>query len=174
MFQRVFTLIAVFALFYGVISAIVLDLVLLLSQPNMENFQKLVVDLGKTIFNSQEVIKESVTELDEVIDDESVAMQYKAFLFNRIIAGCLLSIVILYFIYRGISFFVPSVSGDLGAKLLVLVITFLIFYGCTLSYLILVEHKGLVMPFHGFVELVRKAEAVRTYLTATYNLTPTL
>jgi len=171
MFPKIFGWIAVFTLFYGIISAMFFDLLLIATQPNMENLKKLAVDVGKTVFSSQEVIKESAIEFDEVYHKEDVAMQYKIYLFNRIIAGSLLSLFILYVIYRGVSFFVPSSKTDLGARLLVIFITLLVFYGCTLAYLLIIEHKGLVPPFHGFIELGKHAEAIRAYLTSSYNQT---
>jgi len=132
--------------------------------------ERLGNDLGMIVFGSQEMIHQACEELREVYNSEEVSQTYKYYLLHRIIAGLFLSLGILYIVYRGLSFFVPSVSNDLGAKLLVLSLTVLIYWGVGMLYSKLV-FGDFVPPFHGFISLINNADVIRDMLTSSYNQT---
>lgn len=157
MFGKIFVALAIFSLFAGIIGSLVLDVIALITKPGMESLKVLAYDLGKTIFASQETIKEATQEFLKAENG-----QYKWFLFWRIITGSLLTIGILYILYRIIKFFVPSANTDLGAKILVLLIAILIFYGSTIVFVALTKRE-FVPPFHGFIELSKNLDKIVNY-----------
>ena len=155
-FKTLFTALAIFGLFLGILSSLSYDLLLIISNPTSgETWKYVVKDMAKMVSNSQQEISNSIREFKDA--NES----YKNYLIARILAGSLVTLFLIYIFYRGIKFFFESPKPT--DKIVIILISVLIvwFIGVLASY-ILGEINW--MPFSGWVDLIKNKDVLVDYL----------
>ena len=150
---------AVFIVFAGILGPLVTDIMLILSQPSIDNLKKLGYDIAKTIVSSQSVIKESVDEMKETED-----YTYKWYLFYRIVSASLITFLIIYVFYKIIN---SVLIEPASALILALAITGIIVWA--FSGVLGEAHP---MPFYGWFYLAQNYEVIVEFLSTTYSITP--
>lgn len=155
------TMLAFGALFSGVISMLILDILIIPANPK-QGLKMLVTDMAKTIFVSQSQISDAISRFAEADALE------KEFLLWRIIAGSLVTLGIIWLGYKAFSFIVPGVSTDLGARLIVLMLVIGLIWGVSLVYSVSTD-RGWVWPFSGWVDLVKHSEEIRAFVAEKYS-----
>jgi len=160
--KTIISTLAILSLFFGILSGISYDILMIIAKPtDVETWKTLVVDFAKIVMNSQVEIKEAVEELKNV---ENV--QYGNYLISRIIAGSLVSLFMIWLIYKVFRFFVesPSVSDKI---LIILMSVFLVYLiGVIASYIL---GKPNFQPYPGFASLIENRDVVINYVLNQYR-----
>lgn len=156
--------IALFALLSGVLIALLSNALLIIQNPTEKGaYIQASKNVGKMIFSSQNDIKTSINQINVSINSSEELpqnKQYTRFLLWRILGSSLITMGVIYILYKGISFFVPASGGDLGARLLVAMISIGAVWGVSLVYS-LSTGSGWVMPFEGWGYMLEHAGILR-------------
>lgn len=171
MFRKVFSFLAIFMLFFGVVSTLVLDVGAFVMEPTEENAVKIAEDLGESIFNSQEVVKESYLALEESLNG-NLEESMSTWLFFRVIAGSLVTLAIIWILWKGLSFLAPSERLDLGTKIIIMILILVIIWGSSLIYSYSFTDNGFVPPFHGWLTIAGQPETAIDFLSGTGYTSP--
>ena len=161
-FKTIFMAIAFFGLFFGIISSLSYDILLIISQPlNKATWERLAIDFAKVVFNSQNEIKIAVSEFKDA------SPEYRNYLVARIVGGSLLTLFMIWIIYKAIrwGFEAPSLS----TKILIILVSILSvwFIGVIASVIL---GKPNFVPFSGWIELIKQREIIINYIIQTYEV----
>ena len=151
--------IGLFSLFFGIAANLFLDIVLILTNPlSIDNWKLLALDAVKTVSNSQKVISDSVIAFADTDD-----VNYRYYLLFRILGGTIITFTIIYFVYKGLAWFVPSHQNDFGAKIMLLIGSVLIVWLIGLLYSVTVENR-ITGFYQGFYDLITKGGPIRDFI----------
>jgi len=155
---------AVFSLFFGILSSMAMDILSIIANPfSPEPYKNFAVDVGKVFLNSQTVISTSIKEFSE-----AETLEYKNFLLWKIIGASLVCLVLIWLIYKGLRWLVPGASQDLGAKLLIIIVSLaLVWFVGVLTSITLGE--GFLYPYSGWVDLAREREVLIEFILEHYS-----
>ncbi|MFQ6068011.1 MAG: hypothetical protein ACE5KD_00550 [Candidatus Bathyarchaeia archaeon] len=157
-----FTAVAIFSLFFGIISTIIIDILVIIATPfNPEAYKTLALDLGRTVLNSQGSISESVKEFGK-----TESMEFKTFLLSRIAAGSLLTIGMIWVFYKILRWFVESPSVSTKLLFIVIAVSLVWFVGLFTSIFI---GKLTWIPFSGWIDLARNREIIIGFILEQYQ-----
>jgi len=165
-FKSILYALAFFSLFAGIISGLSLDILRIIASPFDPNVYKLLaIDFAKIVFNSQNEIKVAVNEFEDA--DPS----YRQYLLSKIIAGTILTLFMIWIIYKAIrwGFEAPSLS----TKILIILVSILSvwFIGVIASVIL---GKPNFVPFSGWIELIKQREIIINYILQTYEIDKSL
>jgi len=155
---------AVFSLFFGIISGLAMNFLLILANPfSLEPYKRFAIELGKIFLNSQAEISSSLKEFSKA---ESI--EYKNFLIWRIIGASLLSLILIWLIYKGLRWLVPGSTTDLGTKLLIILVALgLVWFIGLLTSVSL--KREFILPFQGWIDLFRYREELISFILTQYK-----
>ena len=161
-FKTILYALAFFSLFAGIISGLSLDILRIIASPfDLNVYKQLLIDFAKIVFNSQNEIKVAVSEFKDA------SPEYKQYLFSRIIAGTILTLFMIWIIYKAIrwGFETPSFS----TKVLIILVSILSvwFIGVIASVIL---GKPNFVPFSGWIELIKQREIIINYIIQTYEV----
>jgi len=161
-FKSIFTILAIFSLFFGLIATLAYDLLLIIARPfNPEPWKVLALDIGRTVLNSQLVISDAVKEFAT-----AESFEYKTFLLSRIIAGSLLTLFLIWLFYKIQRWFVeaPSVSSKI---LIIITSVVLVWFVSIVAGIFLGRIEWI--PFKGWIDLATHREEIIKFLLEQYR-----
>jgi len=161
-FKNIFYVLSFFGLFFGLLSSLSFDVLLIIAQPtNPSTWQTLLTDFAKIIANSQGEISAAIKEFKA-----DITAGYANYLIARIVGASLITLAMIYFIYKGMRFFIeaPSVS----TKLILIIASFTIVWilGIIAGAII---GKISWLPFSGFIDLLREREIIINFIFKNYQ-----
>jgi len=160
--KSVFTAIALFSLFFGIISTLIVDVLMIISAPfNPKAYENLALDLGKTVLNSQGIISEAVKSFSE-----AESMEFRTYLLSRIAAGSLLTIGMIWIFYKIMRWFCEAPSVSTKLLLIIISIALVWFVGLFTSIFI---GKLTWVPFQGWIDLARNREVIIQFILKQYQ-----
>lgn len=161
-FGTLFSLIAYFGLFFGLLSGLAFDILLIIAQPaNPNSWKTLAVDFAKIISNSQEEISLAAREFKP-----GITREYANYLIARIIGASLISLSMIYFIYKGIRFFFESPKPT--DKIIIILVSILIVYLIGIIAGLILGRINWI-PFGGFIDLIKYRENIISYILSEYQ-----
>jgi len=144
-FTDLFNKASAFLLLAGIFGGVFGDLLLFMSSPTQANFNKFTKDLLSIIVNAQKVVYEAVHEF---VVNESISPTYAYHLIFMIASGSLVTLAIIYILYKIFSMVNPSMPL---ANLLFALLTY---YFITIAISIYVMGTPQIKPFFGWWYLV--------------------
>lgn len=155
--------ILIFGAFSSLLLTIVVDVIYLASTPSVHNINRLAIDTGNLILQSQAVVKDSVIKLgiEGTLDDSN----YSSFLFQRTISGSLLTILFVFVVFKVLNK-LPALN--LTADLYLVILAILII-GLVQVFTSLVITGGLIYPYAGFLEIIDNPDTIVNYIEHTAN-----
>lgn len=172
-FKQIFMALSLVLLFFGVISSVILNGAACAVQRDKESCMGVLKGLGETVFNSQEVVQDSYLKLNSTMkSDDEWRSSMSTWLFFRVVAGSMVTIAIFYILWKFWGFLVPSEKGDLGAKILVIVLTVFVIWGTTVLYSYQFSDEGFVPPFHGWVTVATNPDIGSSYISGVGYTSP--
>jgi hypothetical protein len=161
-FQTIFYILSFLGLFFGLLSGLALDALLIIAQPtNPNSWKTLLTDFAKIIANSQGEISAAVKEFKSGITKE-----YANYLIARITGASLITLAMIYFIYRGMRFFVEAPA--ISTKILIIIVSFIIVWILGIIAGAIIGRISWV-PFSGFIDLIREREVIIKFILENYQ-----
>ncbi|MHA1971468.1 MAG: hypothetical protein ACTSW1_00665 [Candidatus Hodarchaeales archaeon] len=160
--SKVLSIIALMALGGGILGTLILDVFIMFSDPKL-GFEFLIKDIARTVYDSQGQISQAVKSFSPANEPS-----FNEFLFYKILTGSAISIGLIFLIYKAFAFVVPSVSADLGSKILVLTISVGIIWGISLLYSVMTTGE-FILPFNGWIDLIKNSKDMRFFLEQKYS-----
>lgn len=161
-FGKIFSFIAYFGLFFGVISGTATNVLRIVATPgDPEVWKRLIIDMAKTVSNSQGELSETVKNFPEIAEtgfgDLAIAK----------IFGCILiTLALIYIFYKLLRKLKPAPSTTDLIMIFLISIFFIWFVGVVASF-ITGDIKW--FPFGGFVDLAIYRENIINYILAKYT-----
>jgi hypothetical protein len=159
--KAILLLVMILGTFSSLFLVIVKDALYLISSPTANATKQLMVDTGNLVLNSQIVIKDAVMSMKSgsYEDDPS----YASYLFQRIVAGSLLTIVMIYIVYLVLTKFpIFHAIAPIYAILLSIIII-----GLAQVVSAAIITKEIIYPYQGFVSILENKEIFIDYLNKT-------
>lgn len=159
--KSVFTILAFFALFSGILTGLSRDILLLISKPSWSSVQYVIKDLASIIINSQQEITNAVEKFKTV--ESSVEANY---LLSRIIGGSLITLFMIWLFYKIMRFFKEQAGPFEKIAMIMLAVLMVWIISVVASYLV---GKVNWMPFSGWVSLWQNREIIINYVLQQYR-----
>jgi hypothetical protein len=144
------------------LSGLAFDVLLIIAQPtNPNSWKTLLLDFVKIIANSQGEISASVKEFRTGISKE-----YANYLIARIVGASLITLGMIYFIYRGMRYFVEAPSAK--DKIFIILISIAIVWVLNLIAGAILGRINWI-PFSGFIDLIKEREVIIKFILENYQ-----
>ena len=161
-FRSILLALSFFGLFFGLFSSLSFDLLKIVAEPmNQEHWKGLLLDLARTLTNSQQEISRAANEFKNV-----KSVEYGNYLIARIVGGCLITLVMIYFTYRIFRFFLEAPSPS--TKILFVLMSVFVVYLIGVIASIIVGTPNFI-PYKGFVDLIRNRQYIVNFLLEHYQ-----
>lgn len=153
---------AFFAMFFGLISSLAFDVLFIISQPtNPETWKTLAIDFAKIVTNSQQEISIAVKEF-KIAETPT----YANFLIFRICGASLITLFMIFIIYKGLRFFQEAPS--FSTKLLIIFTSIaLVWFIGIIAGIILGEVNWI--PFSGWIDLIKERGEILDFVLKEYS-----
>ncbi len=145
--------------FYSLFVFILADVVFIYDNPSVNAVEKLGIDIGVLLIASQGVMTDSIQKMASSQDD----IAYSNFLFNRLIAGTVLSILWIYIFY----IIFKKLPGLHKKSPLFLILLSLFVVSMLQVFAALAIFKMWIYPFQGFIDVMANGDVLVNYLNQT-------
>lgn len=158
---KIIFILAIFSLFFGVISTLAMDIVYVFADP-VNGTKKLLYDISSTIVNSQNEISKAIKNIEKAKTKDEIV-----FWTSRIIAGALITLFLIWLFYKILRFFFEAPRPI--EKITLILVSMLIVYVITQISAGIFNIQTNPIPFHGFVELIQKANIIAEKIQTVYK-----
>jgi hypothetical protein len=162
-FKNIFYILSFFGLFFGLLSGLAFDVLLIIAQPtNPNTWKTLVTDFAKIIANSQGEISAAIKEFKT----GNITKEYANYLVARIVGASLITLAMIYLIYKGMRFFVEAPS--FSTKMILIIASFIIVWILGIVAGAIVGRINWI-PFSGFIDLIKERGVIIDFIIKNYQ-----
>jgi len=161
-FKNLLTFLGIFSLLFGVLSGISVSILRIIANPfSTEAWKGFAIDLAKIVVNSQNEISETVKNFDSAVE-----AGYGELALIRIAGASLITLALIYFIYKGMRWFVENPKPT--DKLVLIFLSIGIVWIITVIASVILG-KPNFMPYSGFYDLIKHRETIIKFIVEHYK-----